>query len=134
MSEVQIQSQNFLLPSGKELKLDNVLRFCYGLTETEILILVTLLKSRPKTTHELEQELQLSKASVNRSLNKLLGMGLVKRTKDIAKRYGRPRYIYYALNLEELQSKLVKEIEDCTNSIRNLVMKTDLKEPSLFKA
>jgi len=134
MSEVQIQSQNFLLPSGKELKLDNVLRFCYGLTETEILILVTLLKSRPKTTQELEQELQLSKASVNRSLNKLLGMGLVKRTKDIAKRYGRPRYIYYALNLEELQSKLVKEIEDCTNSIRNLVMKTDLKEPSLFKA
>jgi len=123
MSELQIQSEptNFVLPSGKELKLLDVFRFCYGLTETEVQILMTLLKSGSKMIQDLEQELQLSKASVNRSLNKLLSMGLVKRTKTTEKRYGRPRHIYYALNLEELQSKLVKEIEDCTNSIRNLI-------------
>ena len=84
MSEVQIQFQNFLLPSGKELRLIDVLRFCYGLSKTEVEILMTLLKSRPKTTQELEQELQLSKVIVNRSVNKLLSMGLVKRTKTVA--------------------------------------------------
>ena len=122
MSEVQIQFQNFLLPSGKELKLLDVLRFCYGLSETEVQILTMLLKSRPKTTQELERELGLSKAIVSRSVNKLLSMGLVKRTKTTEKRYGRPKYIYYIPDLSEFKNKLAKEIEECTNSIRNLII------------
>jgi len=124
MSQVEIQlskSQNFLLPSGKELKLSDILHFCYGLSETETQILMTLIRSSPKLAHELEQELQLSKAIVNRSLNKLLSMGLVKRTKDTEKKRRRPKYVYYIPNFEELKDKLVKEIEDCTNSIRNLI-------------
>ena len=122
MSEVQIQFQNFLLPSGKELKLLDVLRFCYGLSEPEVHILMTLIKSRPKTTQELEQELQLSKAIVSRSVNKLLSMGLVKRTKTTEKRYGRPKYIYYIPDVNEFKDRLAKEIEECANSIRNLII------------
>ena len=122
MSGVQIQFANFLLPSGKELKLSDVLRFCYGLSETEIQILMTLLKSRPKTTQELKQELQVSKASVSRSLNKLLNLGLIKRTKGAEKKYGRPKYIYYVPDFNEFKEKLTKEIEECTNDIRNLMI------------
>ena len=82
---------------------------------------MALIRSSPKLARELEQELQLSKAIVNRSLNKLLGLGLVKRTKDTEKRHGRPKYVYYTPNFDELKDKLTKEIEDCTNSIRNLI-------------
>ena len=89
MSEVQIQFQNFLLPSGKELKLLDVLRFCYGLSETEVHILTMLLKSSPKLAQDLEQELGLSKAIVSRSLNKLQNMGLIKRTKETGNHLGR---------------------------------------------
>jgi predicted transcriptional regulator len=124
MSQVEIQlskSPNFLLPSGKELTLHDVLHFCYGLSETEVEILMTLIRSSPKLAYDLEQELQLSKAIVNRSLNKLLSMGLVKRTKDTEKKRSRPKYVYYIPSFEELKDKLVKEIEDCTNSIRNLI-------------
>jgi len=120
---MSLESQGkFVLPSGKELTLLDVLSFCYGLSETDVQVLMALLKSSPKTTDELEQELQLSKASVNRSLNKLLSMELVKRIKETGNRAGRPRHIYFVPDFDELKGKLVKEIEDCTDSIRNLIM------------
>jgi predicted transcriptional regulator len=129
--ESQIDTQdNFVLPSGKELKLNDVLHFCYGLTETDIEVLMTLLKSSPKTSDELCQELQVSKSIVNVSLKKLLNLGLMKRTKEVGNKAGRPRYVYYALNFDELRDKVVREIEDCVNSIRNLVS-TQLTSPSL---
>jgi predicted transcriptional regulator len=130
--EIQTQSQQveFVLPSGKELKLDDVLHFCYGLTETDIRVLMTLLKSSPKTNDEISQELQVSKSIVNISLKKLLNLGLVNRTKEIGNKAGRPKYVYYALKIDEFKDKVVREIEDCTNDIRNLVS-TRLALPSL---
>lgn len=129
---MSVESQaKFVLPSGKELTLLDVLSFCYGLSETDVQVLMALLRSSPKSTEDLEQELQLSKASVNRSLNKLLSMELVKRIKETGNKAGRPKYLYSATNFDELKGKLIKEIEDCTNSIRNLIM-TQLN-PSISK-
>jgi predicted transcriptional regulator len=129
---MSLESQGkFVLPSGKELTLLDVLSFCYGLSETDVQVLMALLRSSPKSTEDLEQELQLSKASVNRSLNKLLSMELVKRIKETGNKAGRPKYLYSATNFDELKGKLIKEIEDCTNSIRNLIM-TQLT-PSISK-
>jgi len=134
--EIQTQSQpnnnqvEFSLPSGKELKLNDVLHFCYGLTETDIRVLMTLLKSSPKMNVEISQELQVSKSIVNISLRKLVNLGLVNRTKEIGNKVGRPKYVYYALKIDELKDKVVREIEDCTNNIRNLVS-TQLALPSL---
>ena len=134
--EIQTQSQpnnnqvEFVLPSGKQLKLDGILHFCYGLTEIDIRVLMTLLKSSPKTNDEISRELQVSKSIVNISLKKLLNLGLVNRTKEIGNKVGRPKYVYYALKIDELRDKVVREIEDCTNNIRNLVS-TQLALPSL---
>jgi predicted transcriptional regulator len=122
MNQVQIVQNNFVLPSGKELTLLDVLSFCYGLSETDVRILMALLRSSPKSTDDLSQELQLSKSIVNISLNKLLGLGLVKRIKETGNKAGRPRHIYFVPGFDELKGKLVKEIEDCTDSIRNLIM------------
>lgn len=120
---MSLESQaKFVLPSGKELTLLDVLSFCYGLSETDVQVLMALLKSSPKSTEDLEQELQLSKASVNRSLNKLLSMELVKRIKETGNKAGRPKYLYSAANFDELKGKVVKEIEDCTDSIKKLII------------
>jgi predicted transcriptional regulator len=120
---MSLESQaKFALPSGKELTLLDVLSFCYGLSETDVQVLMALLKSSPKSTEDLEQELQLSKASVNRSLNKLLSMELVKRIKETGNKAGRPKYLYSAANFDELKGKVIKEIEDCTDSIKKLIM------------
>jgi predicted transcriptional regulator len=126
MSQVQIveTQDRFVLPTGKELTLFDVLRFCYDLSETEINILIVLLKSspNPKLAENLEQELQVSKAMASRSLNKLLSLGLINRTKEVGNRTGRPRYLYFIPDPVEFKAKLAKEIEDCTNNIRNVIM------------
>ena len=113
----------FALPSGKELTLLDVLSFCYGLSETDVQVLMALLKSSPnrKLSDDLEQELQVSEAMVNRSLNKLLSLGLINRTKEVGNRTGRPRYLYFIPDPEEFKAKVAKEIEDCANNIRNVV-------------
>ena len=125
MSQTQIiePQDRFVLPAGKELTLFDVLRFCYGLSGNEINILMTLIKSspNPKLSDDLEQELQASKAIVNRSLNKLLSLGLINRTKEVGNRTGRPRYLYFIPDPEEFRAKVAKEIEDCANDIRNVV-------------
>ncbi|MCI4407556.1 MAG: MarR family transcriptional regulator [Thermofilum sp.] len=124
MSQVQVLEHKgkFILPSGKELTLLDVLSFCYDLSKSDVRVLISLIRSSPKLNEDLEQELQLSKASVNRSLNKLLSLGLVNRIKETGNRAGRPRYVYFAINLEELQSKLAKEIESCVNVMKNLIV------------
>ena len=124
MSQLEVpESQDkYVLPLGKELKLSDVFHFCYGLTESDIQILMALLNSNHKTAQDLEQELQLSRALVGRSLNKLLSIGLVQRTKETGNKTGRPRYVYFIPDPGEFKAKLVKEIEDCTNSIRNIVL------------
>ena len=105
------------LPSGKEITVIDVFAFCYGLSETDVQVLMALMRSGPKTTEDLEQELKLSKASINRSLTKLLDLDLVKRTKETGNKAGRPRYLYSARNFEELRDKINKDIEGCANSI-----------------
>ena len=129
MSQAQVlESQGkFVLPSGKELTLLDVLSFCYGLSETDVQVLMALLKSSPKSTEDLEQELRLSKATVTKSLINLLGMELVKRIKETGNKAGRPKYVYYVPNFDEIKGKLTKEIEDCTDSIRNLMLNWGVK-------
>jgi len=123
MGELQVPKtqDKFVLPSGKEVNLFDVFRFCYGLSESEARILMALLESNHKTAQDLEQKLQLSMALVSRSLNGLLSKGLVKRTKETGNNTGRPRYVYFIPDPNELKDRLAREIENCTNDIRNLV-------------
>mgnify|MGYP001770635885 FL=1 len=118
---MNVNPQKLMLPSGKELTIVDVLGFCYGLSETDAQVLMALMRSGPKATEDLEQELQLSKASINRSLNKLLELDLVKRIKETGNKAGRPRYLYSARNFEELRDKIIKDVEDCMNNILQLV-------------
>ena len=92
------------------------MKFCYSLSETEVLVLIAL--SSPKTVEDLEQELKLSKAAVSRSLNKLLELDLVKRTKEMGNRTGRPRYIYLRQN--ELLNKIINDVETCAKNMVEL--------------
>ena len=105
------------LPSGKEVTIIDVFAFCYGLSETDVQVLMALMRSEPKTTEDLERELKLSKASINRSLSKLLELDLVKRTKETGNKAGRPRYLYIARNINELRDKINSDIEGCANTI-----------------
>ena len=121
MSQTQFSGARIKLPSGKDAGLVDILSFCYGLSETDVQVLIALAKSGAKGTEDLESDLKLSKASINRSLNKLLEMGLVMRIKEPGNKAGRPRYLYKTKEYNELKQKILNDIKDCANKMGQLV-------------
>ncbi|MCY0863292.1 MAG: transcriptional regulator, partial [Metallosphaera prunae] len=61
------------------------------------------------------------KASINRSLNKLLEMNLVMRIKEPGNKAGRPRYLYKAKEYNDLKGKMLSDIRDCSEKMAELV-------------
>lgn len=102
---MEVQKLKVRLPSGKEVGLLDALLFCYDVSDTDFKVLKELITNGPKNEDDLASSLKLSKASVNRSLNKLLSIGFVQRMKDQSSKGGRPRFIYTAVNSEELVEK-----------------------------
>ncbi|BFH72453.1 HTH-type transcriptional regulator Lrs14 [Sulfurisphaera javensis] len=121
MSQTQISGTRIKLPSGKDAGLVDILSFCYGLSETDVQVLIALAKSEARGTEDLETDLKLSKASINRSLNKLLEMGLVMRIKEPGNKAGRPRYLYKTKDYNELKQKILNDIKDCADKMAQLV-------------
>jgi len=116
------ESVELKLPSGKELTLYDLVKFCYNFSETDLEILFKLLNKK-MTLDDLSQELGLSKATVSRGLNNLLGLGFVVRNREVSsKNIGRPRYSYYT-SKEIIESRLMKDIEKCANVIREFITK-----------
>ncbi len=119
------------LPSGKEVSLVNLMKFCYDLSETDIEIYFKLLKSGARTIDDLSREMNLSKATISRSLNKLLGLGFIERERLASSTgIGRPKYLYKA-DEKKFSEKLVRDIEECSRLVRKFaenVIESILKE------
>ncbi|BCU67345.1 transcriptional regulator [Sulfolobales archaeon HS-7] len=127
LEKTELSAENRIrLPSGKDAGLADVLAFCYGLSETDVQVLMDLMKGDAKGTEELESELKLSKASINRSLNKLLEMEFAMRIKESGNKAGRPRYLYKARDYKELKERIMSDIEGCGNAMEKLVEKSFL--------
>ena len=109
------------LPSGKEINLVDVLKFCYDLSETDTQILLKLVKGNEYDVDELAKELGLSKATVNRSLNKLVELGFILRRRERRQSVGRPKYKYYVENPQNLIEKLKSDMEKCAEVMKQHV-------------
>ncbi len=111
------------LPSGREVNITEGLRFCYDLSETDTQILLELLKGGEYSVNELAEKLGLSKATVNRSLNKLVELGFVSRKREKKEGVGRPKFKYYIDNPKELIERLKKDFEACAEEFKRRIEK-----------
>ncbi|MCC6030462.1 MAG: MarR family transcriptional regulator [Desulfurococcales archaeon] len=103
------------LPSGKEVSIIEVLKFFYDFNETDVIILLKILKNHSVTLDDLSRETNLSKASISRSISKLYSLGFVSREKTTGKAVkGRPKYIY-RVNRESALNKIYENIEKCSS-------------------
>lgn len=129
-SEIVMESgsEKIKLPSGKEMALIDALNFCYDLSDTDFQILKILVNSGTKTEDELAEILKLSKASINRSVNKLIAVGFVERVKDTKTKGGRPRYLYKSISVDKLIEKISKDFNYCAEVFSNLVQKVFKQE------
>lgn len=118
------------LPSGKEISLSDVIKFCYDLSDTDLEVLFKLLKEGEKTVDDISAELGLSKASISRALNKLLGLGFIERRRLMGPAsVGRPKYIY-TTSKERIETKIRKDMDHCVKIVREFMSKL-LKEEEI---
>jgi predicted transcriptional regulator len=103
------------LPSGREVDVMEALKFCYDLTETDVLVLKVLSSTEAKREDDIAKALSLSKASVNRSLNKLISVGLAERVKEQQSKGGRPRYLYKSPEPQVISEKMGRELRECAD-------------------
>jgi len=111
------------LPSGKEIDLVDVLKFCYDLSETDTQMLLKLVKGNEYDVDELAKELGLSKATINRSLNRLVELGFVFRRRERRQSVGRPKYKYYVEDPQSLVEKLKNDMERCAEVMKQHISK-----------
>ena len=116
MSERRVQ-----LPSGREVDVAEGLKFCYDLSETDTQILIELLKGGEYSVDELASKLGLSKATVNRSLNKLVELGFVSRRREKREGVGRPRFKYYVEDPSKVISRIEADIDMCALEFKKKV-------------
>jgi len=111
------------LPTGKEIGIHDILTFCYGLSETDIEVLrqVAEYGEEGTTVDNLVKSLKLSRASISRSLTKLVDLGFVIRRKLPPSGAGRPKYVYVAIAPKELAERIQKDIQQCTQSAMDLI-------------
>lgn len=120
---MELEISRVRLPSGKEVGLVEALNFCYDLSDTDFQVLKALLNSEGKNEDMLAEQLKLSKASINRSVNKLVSLGFVERMKDSSSKGGRPRYIYKAIPTEKLMEKITNDFRRCAELFSSILPK-----------
>ncbi|MBP1357872.1 MAG: MarR family transcriptional regulator [Sulfolobus sp.] len=111
------------LNNPQNLDVHELLAFIYGLSRSDIEVLHAILTSKePITTEEIAKKLNVTKASVSKSLNNLIEKGLVLRNKSIMqeRRKGRPSY-YYIVNRDYLLGKVIKDLESFTETYKEAI-------------
>ena len=111
------------LPSGKEATPLDALKFCYNLSETDLEVLTLLMDGNKLDVDTIASKLGLSKATVNRALNKLVSLGFVERERHKRSGAGRPKYIYYVKRPEEILDKIRRDFDLCAEFFRASIEK-----------
>lgn len=110
------------LPYGRVLTLTDILRFVFNLNDTDLSIMSMILEEGKATAEELTRRLKYNRSSVNRSLLKLLHLGLIDReTVHVEGKIGRPMYTYKARKAEEVREVLRSRVKICAEAALKLI-------------
>lgn len=114
-------NEEIVLPSGRLLTLQDLVKFCYDFSETDITILFELVDKEPKSIEELAEKLNLSKATISRTLAKLYSMGFINRIrKSGEEKVGRPKYMYTTTS-QLVKQKMKKDLEKCSELVKKFI-------------
>ena len=115
-----MEGEKVTFPDGRSVEIHEFLAFMYGLSSSDVSVLHLLMaKGKKMSADEISEELNVTKASVSKSLNNLLDKGLLIREKEETedKKKGRPGYLYW-VDKNKLYEKLEKDLERLATNIR----------------
>lgn len=119
--EMNKMTNKIRFPDGREVDIQDVIGFLYGLSRSDVEVLhVLTCKGEKMSTEDLAEALKVTKASISKSINNLLYKGLINREKvtEDEKRKGRPAYVYW-VNKEELYERVIADMISLANTMKN---------------
>ena len=95
----------------------DAIKCCYKISDTDVDCLFKLLElNRPTTCEELADIMKVSKTTIEKSLKKLIEVGLVIREKSSDKKIGRPKYSYSIIG--GVIEKIKEDLENCSRKMQ----------------
>jgi predicted transcriptional regulator len=118
-------AEKIKFPDGREVDIHEFIAFMYGLSKSDVELLHMLMVEGKMTTDDIASKLNVTKASISKSLNSLIDKGLVEREKVQSedKRKGRPNFMYW-VDREKLYSKLDIDLEKLLTTLKGSIQKT----------
>ncbi|MUN29917.1 helix-turn-helix domain-containing protein [Sulfuracidifex metallicus] len=118
-------AEKIKFPDGREVDIHEFIAFMYGLSKSDVELLHMLMTEGKMTTDDIASKLNVTKASISKSLNSLIDKGLVEREKVQSedKRKGRPNFMYW-VDREKLYSRLDTDLEKLLTTLKGSIQKT----------
>jgi len=118
-------AEKIKFPDGREVDIHEFIAFMYGLSKSDVELLHMLMMEGKMTTDDIASKLNVTKASISKSLNSLIDKGLVEREKVQSedKRKGRPNFMYW-VDREKLYSRLDTDLEKLLTTLKGSIQKT----------
>ena len=118
---------------SKDVTCFDIIKAAYALSENELEIMMCIKNIQPADIKAITEIIPKDRATISRSIQRLIGIGIVRKTKINLERGGF-KYLYSSLSVDELKTKLrelIKRIsENMEYAISNL---TEQKCHEVFK-
>ncbi len=94
---------------SKDVTCFDIIKAAYALSENELEIMMCIKNSQPVDIKTLTDIIPKDRATISRSIQRLMGIGIVRKTKINLERGGF-KYLYSSLSVDELKNKLTELI------------------------
>jgi predicted transcriptional regulator len=95
---------------SKDVTCFDIIKAAYALSENELEIMMCIKSIQPADIKAITEIIPKDRATISRSIQRLIGIGIVRKTKINLDRGGF-KYLYSSLSVEELKSKLRELIQ-----------------------
>jgi len=105
---------------SEELTCFEIIKATYALSDNELEVLMCIRHSQPTDIMSIVNVIHKDRATITRSIQRLTGIGFVKKTRISLEKGGR-KYLYSSLSIEEIKSKLKELIKRITERMDSTI-------------
>ena len=102
---------------SKEITCFEIIKAAYALSENELEIMMCIKNIQPVDIKGIAEIIPKDRATISRSIQRLMGIGIVRKTKINLDRGGF-KYLYSSMSVEELKTKLLELINRISQNMK----------------
>ncbi|MCG3260966.1 MAG: MarR family transcriptional regulator [Candidatus Heimdallarchaeota archaeon] len=116
---------------SKEITCFEIIKASYALSDNELEIMMCIKNIQPVDIKGIAKIIPKDRATISRSIQRLMGIGIVRKTKINLERGGF-KYLYSSMSVEELKTKLIELINRISKNMKYAI--SDLTEEKCEEA